>query len=75
MASLAQQQSGVLIVGSDQFFFSRRDQLVSLAARHGVPAIYQWREFPEAGGLISYGSSLTEAWRQAGAYVGRISRR
>jgi len=71
-ASLAQPQSGVLVVGSDQFFFSRREQLVTLAARHAVPAIYQWREFPEAGGLISYGSRLTEAWRQAGAYVGRI---
>ena len=45
---------------------------MSLAAHHAVPAIYQWREFPGAGGLISYGGNLNEAWRQAGAYVGRI---
>jgi putative ABC transport system substrate-binding protein len=71
-ASSVRPQPGALVVGSDQFFFSRREQLVALAARHAVPAICQWREFPAAGGLISYGSNLNEAWRQAGAYVGRI---
>ena len=71
-AFFVQSQPSALVVGSDQFVFSRREQLVSLAARHAVPAIYQWREFPGAGGLISYGGNLNEAWRQAGAYVGRI---
>ena len=71
-ASFVEPHPAALVVGSDQFFFSRREQLVALAARHAVPAIYQWREFPAAGGLISYGGNLNEAWRQAGAYVGRI---
>jgi len=54
------------------FLFSRRDQLVALASRHGVPAIYEWREFAVAGGLISYGTSLTGTWRRVGVYVGRV---
>jgi putative ABC transport system substrate-binding protein len=61
-----------LVVGADAFFNSRREQLVAFAARHMVPAIYEWREFAEAGGLISYGPSLTSANRQAGDYVGKI---
>jgi putative ABC transport system substrate-binding protein len=71
-ASLVQLPAGALIVGSDALFNSRRDQLVALAARHAVPAIYEWREFAAAGGLISYGTSLTGTWRRAGIYVGRI---
>jgi putative ABC transport system substrate-binding protein len=70
--SLVELQAGALLVGSDPFFNSRREQLVSLAARHTVPAIYEWREFAEVGGLISYGTSLTGIWRRFGVYAGRI---
>jgi len=61
-----------LLVGTDQFFFSRRVQLATLAARHAIPAAFAARQFPEVGGLMSYGTSITEAFRQVGAYVGRI---
>jgi putative ABC transport system substrate-binding protein len=71
-ATLVQLQAGALVVSTDPFFFSRRDQLVALASRHAVPAIYEWREFPAAGGLISYGTSLTAVDRQVGVYAGRI---
>ena len=71
-ASLIQLQAGALLVGSDPLLFSRRDQLVALASRHAVPAIYEWREFAVAGGLISYGTSLTGTWRQVGVHVGRV---
>ena len=57
---------------ADPFFNSQREQIVALAARHAVPAIYEWREFADAGGLISYGPSLTDGWRQVGVYVGRV---
>jgi len=70
-ASLVQLQAGALLVGSDPFFRARRDQIVALASRHAVPAIYQGREFALAGGLISYGASVF-ASRQAGTYVGKI---
>jgi putative tryptophan/tyrosine transport system substrate-binding protein len=71
-ATLLQLQGGGLVVGTDPFFISRREQLVALAARHAVPAIYELREFAAAGGLISYGLSLTAVYRQEGVYAGRI---
>jgi putative ABC transport system substrate-binding protein len=71
-AALVELQVGALVVGSDPFFLSRREQLLALAALHAVPAIYEWREFAGAGGLISYGTSLAGMYRQAGAYVGRV---
>jgi putative ABC transport system substrate-binding protein len=71
-AALGQRQVGALLVTSSPFFNSRRQQLVVLAARHAVPAIYEWREFAEAGGLMSYGTSLATAYHQVGVYVGRI---
>jgi putative ABC transport system substrate-binding protein len=71
-ATLVQLHAGALVLGADPFFFSRREQLATLAARHAVPTISASREFTSAGGLISYGPSLAGNYRQAGAYVGRI---
>jgi putative tryptophan/tyrosine transport system substrate-binding protein len=71
-ASFAQQRVDGVIVGSDPFFLSRRDQLVALAAHRAIPAIHYLREFAVAGGLMSYGASLTDAFRLVGVYAGRI---
>jgi putative tryptophan/tyrosine transport system substrate-binding protein len=71
-ATLAQKRGGALLVGADPLFNSLRDKLVSLAAHYAIPAIYQFRELVLAGGLISYGANLPDAYRQAGIYVGRI---
>ena len=71
-ATLVQLHAGALVVGGDPFFANRCEQLVTLAATNGVPAIYQSREFAEAGGLISYGLNFTTAFRQVGSYAGKI---
>ena len=70
--SLVQQRLSALLVGTDTFFYGRRDQLVALAASHTIPAIYFEREFVTAGGLMSYGPNFSGEWRQAGIYVSRI---
>ena len=71
-ASLVQKRADALLITPDSVFVSRRVQLLTLAARHAVPTIYPSREFAEAGGLMSYGSSFTYMFRQAGTYTGRI---
>jgi putative tryptophan/tyrosine transport system substrate-binding protein len=72
--TIAQQQVGAVFVGTDPFFYSRREQIIGLAARYAIPAIYNDRLFVSAGGLVSYGNSVTEAYRHAGLYVGRLLR-
>jgi putative ABC transport system substrate-binding protein len=71
-ASLVKLNVGALVLPSDAYFNSRREQLVALAAHHAVPAIYDWREYAVVGGLISYGPSLTGMYRQVGIYAGKI---
>ena len=71
-ATFVRERPDALFVGGDPFLNARRVQLVLLAGHHGVPAIYSGREFAEAGGLMSYGSDITDAYRQKGVYVGRI---
>ena len=71
-ATVAQSGARALLVGSDPFFSSERDQVIAVAARHAIPAIYEGREFATAGGLASYGTSLADAYRQAALYAGRI---
>jgi putative ABC transport system substrate-binding protein len=71
-AALVQLHAGALVIGPDAFFSSRREQLVALLSRDALPAIYHLREFAAAGGLITYGASLTAVFRQAGVYTGRM---
>jgi putative ABC transport system substrate-binding protein len=71
-AAFIQQRVGAVLVASDNFFFGRRDQLIVLTARHALPAISIWREFATGGGLMSYGANISDAYRQAAVYVGRI---
>ena len=71
-AALVQQHAGALIVGADTFYTNQRNQFVTLAARDTIPTIYFQREFAASGGLMSYGNSLTDAYRQVGIYTGRI---
>jgi putative ABC transport system substrate-binding protein len=71
-AMLPQIRANALLVGTSNLFIRRREQVVALATRQGVPAIYQYREYAEAGGLISYGTSITDAYRQAGIYACRV---
>jgi ABC-type uncharacterized transport system substrate-binding protein len=70
--SLVQQRAAALVVTTNPFYLNRRDQIIALAARHAVPAVYSNRDFTAAGGLMSYGNSLLDAYRRNGIYVGRI---
>ena len=71
-ASLAQRKAGALHVTASAYFNSRRDQIVALAAQHAIPAIHDQREFPMAGGLMSYGTNLSDSYRLMGVYTGKI---
>jgi putative ABC transport system substrate-binding protein len=73
-AALSPQHVSALLVGADPFFDTRRDHLIALASQHRMPAVYQYREYAVDGGLMSYGTSIAEMYRQVGVYVGRILR-
>ena len=71
-ASLVRERANALVVGAGAFLVSRRDQIIALAARHAIPAIYGFREYSADGGLVSYGNDTRDAFRRAGVYAGRI---
>jgi putative tryptophan/tyrosine transport system substrate-binding protein len=72
-ATLVRERAGALVMGGDAFFGTQRDQIIALAARHAVPTMYQFREFPASGGLVSYGGgNVSDDYRQVGVYTGRI---
>jgi putative tryptophan/tyrosine transport system substrate-binding protein len=71
-AALSRLQVAAVVVANDPFFTAHRDQLVALAARHAIPAIYSQREFPDAGGLLSYGTHIPDLYRQVGLYAGKM---
>jgi putative ABC transport system substrate-binding protein len=68
----ARGNADALLLANDPVFFSRRERLVELAVQHAIPAVYEWREFVEAGGLMSYGTSVADMHREKGRYVGRV---
>jgi putative ABC transport system substrate-binding protein len=72
IAEVAEKKASVLLVSADALFLSRHKKLVALVARYAIPSIYEWRQFAEAGGLMSYGIDLVDAYRQAGVYTGKI---
>jgi putative tryptophan/tyrosine transport system substrate-binding protein len=72
IARVAEKKASVLLVSADPLFLSRRHQLVALVTRYAIPSIYEWRQFAEIGGLMSYGIDLFDAYRQAGIYAGKI---
>src|SRR5205085_7147511 len=71
-AKLTELRAAGLVIASDPFFNGRSEKLAALALRHAIPAVYSWREFAAAGGLLSYGTAVTDAYRLAGIYTGRI---
>ena len=72
LRTLIARQAAGLLVAADPFLLNRREQLIALASYLAVPAIYEWREYALAGALMTYGTSITDSYRQAGVYVGRI---
>jgi putative ABC transport system substrate-binding protein len=71
-ATASQQRIGAMVVHADPFFDSQREKIVALSAQHGIAGCYPWREYVQAGGLMSYGTNLPDLYRQAGAYAGRV---
>ena len=73
-SGFAKQRVGAVLVAAAPFFDTRRERIIALAAQHRLPAMYQFREYAAVGGLISYGPSITDSYKQAGVYAGRILR-